>query len=148
MVESLILQCERDGPQLNLGLRHLQQHKPDLNMFHIRMAKEHYGKFRKVVLEVDRDSATRLLTREESPVSIALSCLLTAVGSLRIPLDVYVRTPSPVPIVVCGCRSPLLPSTADSTCQSIYPTKFYGFVTLPLFSFRRPRGVVPLAYRI
>ena len=147
MVESLILQCERDGPQLNPGLRHLQQHKPDLNMFHIRMVKEHYRKFRKVVLEVDRDSATRLLTRE-SPVSITLSCLLTAVDSLRIPLDVYVRTPSPVPIVACGCRSPLLPSTANSTCQSIYPTKFYGFVTLPLFSFRRPRGVVPLAYRI
>ena len=97
--EELLHHLDQIFGQLDLGLRHLQRHKPNLNMFHIWMAREHYGMFREVVLEVD-EQATRLLTRE-FPLSIVLSCLLTAVDSLRIALDVYVRIPSPVPLVVC-----------------------------------------------
>ena len=97
--EELLHHLDQIFGQLDLGLRHLQRHKPNFNMFHIWMAREHYGMFREVVLEVD-EQATRLLTRE-FPLSIVLSCLLTAVDSLRIALDVYVRIPSPVPLVVC-----------------------------------------------
>ena len=135
--EELLHHLDQIFGQLDLGLRHLQRHKPNLNMFHIWMAREHYGMFREVVLEVDGE-ATRLLTRE-SPVSIVLSILLNVVDLLRIPLDVYVRAPSSVPLVarviVALHRSPPLPTLPANQFILRY---FMDLSPFPYFLFSVP----------
>ena len=63
--------------QLELGLDHLQQHKPSLDEYTIQQMKKQYGKLKEVLLEVDRESIDKLIC--EPLKSAILFSLLSSV---------------------------------------------------------------------
>jgi len=95
--EDLLHHLDQVLGQLDLGLPHLCQHKPGFSGSDLTLMKEHYGEFKKVLLEVDRE-ANNLLTRK-SPRSIIFQ-LLMPVDISRIPLNIHVCNLTSVPI---GC---------------------------------------------
>ena len=124
--ELLLHRLDQVLEEFNLGLKHLQQRKPSLNVFQFLTAKEQHEKLRKILLKVDRE-AMRPFTRE--PLRpIILSGLLTPVDASRILLDVYVCAPSPVSMIALLSCSPPLPATRNSACRLIYPIAFRGVV--------------------
>ena len=95
--EDLLQHLDNILGQLDLGLEHLQRHKPDLEEGDIQRMKAEYGKIKEVLLGVDEEATDRLI-REDSGSAI-LFCLLTPADRCRIPLDVHVCDPSPMSVV-------------------------------------------------
>ena len=63
--------------QLQLGLDHLQQHKPSLDEYTTQQMRKQYGKLKEVLLEVDKESVEKLICK---PLRLAISfTLLTSV---------------------------------------------------------------------
>jgi len=92
--------------QLDLGLDHLQQHKPSLEKGSIKRMKEQYGKLKEVVVEEDKKVAMAL-ARESSKLIFPPS-LLTPTSTYRETLDIHVC--HPIPIVAGLEYFPLLPT--------------------------------------
>jgi len=82
--------------QLDRGLEHFKEHKPGLLERNIPCAKGQYGELKEVLLEVDRE-AMDVLAR--TPPSLILLGQLTPTEIHRIPLDLHVRSASPMPVV-------------------------------------------------
>ena len=114
--EDLIKRLDEVLGQLDQGIVSLEQHKPGIYEDDIQLAKEQYGELKRVLVEVDRE-ALNILTRK-SPCSIIFSLLISG-GMGRIPLNLYVCSASPMPIIshlgnlallpiVCFVHAPIL----------------------------------------
>ena len=101
--EDLFRRLDHILSQLDLGLAHLQEHKPGLNEDDIQRMKAEYGQLMEVLLEVDKE-ATDALIREYLRAAI-IPGVLTPADRRRISLDVHVRDPSPMSVVVCLPRT-------------------------------------------
>ena len=110
--------------QLNLGLDHLQQHKPSLKKSSIKQVKKQYVKLKQVVVEEDKKVAIAMAC-EFSKLIIPLS-LLTLTSTYREALDVHVCHPMPI-VAGLGCSS-LFPMLQKSTYSltSMSSQKFNG----------------------
>lgn len=84
--EDLLQHLDHILTQLDLGLDHLQQHKPSLNQNDIQQMRIHYGELKTILLEVDREATNLLLS--EPCKSIILLSVLTPRTRSRMPLSV------------------------------------------------------------
>jgi len=85
--------------QLDQGFGPLTQRSVSLGHDHIQTAREQYGELKWILSKVDRE-ALKILTR--TPFRLINSFnLLTLVGVHRIPLDLHLCPPSPLPVVAC-----------------------------------------------
>ena len=115
--------------QLDLGLDHLQQHKPSLKKGSIKRMKKQYGKLKEVVVEEDKKVAIALACKC-SRLTILLSPL-TPTYTNRETLNIHVCHPIPIvasleyfplPSTVQKFTYPLtLMSSPNLTCYSSYP---------------------------
>ena len=83
--------------QLDRGLEHLQQGKPDLNEVDLQGRKNQYGALREILLDLDRE-ALGVLTRMSLRLTTLFE-LLTHVDTYRITFDVHVCAPDCLPVV-------------------------------------------------
>jgi len=90
--EVLVERLDHVLGQLDRGPEHLEQSNWSIDEFGVQLAKEQYMGLKEAVLEVDMD-ATEILTRTPSRL-INLSDSLTSLLTARIPLDIYLCTPS------------------------------------------------------
>lgn len=126
--EDLLQRLDHILGQLDLGLEHLQQHKPSLDEDALQQMKKQYGKLKKVVLKEDR-GAIIALTCKPSRLS-ALFSLLTLANTYRSTLNIHVCTSSSMSL------TSLLPPLRNSID---YPTLMFPLIscvayhTLPLF---------------
>ena len=98
--EDLIKRLGYVQGQLDRGPRYLLKYvSAYITGSDIIVRKMHYGKLKEVLLEVDGE-ALEILTRTPSRLTDP-SDLLTPVDFHRIPLDIWLCTPSPVSIAVC-----------------------------------------------
>lgn len=95
--EVLIKRLDSVLGQLDRGLGHLKQYKTTLTEYDIVTAKQQYRKLKDALLEVDRE-ALEILTRTPFR-STNLFNLFTPADAHRIPLDVYLCSPSPISVV-------------------------------------------------
>ena len=95
--------------QLDRGLKYLKRQNPSLGEYQIQSAREQYGALKELLLEVDR-KASETLTRTPFKL-INLFNLLTPANFHRIPLDVHLCPPSPMPVVA--------PSSATLSLRSL-----------------------------
>ena len=102
--QDLIERLDRVLGQLDGGLDHLQQYKPSLDVHHISRAKTQYSELRAVLLEVDVEAVDGLARK---PPKLIFFGLLTRTDTYRNPLDLHVRSASPMP-VMCLERPPLV----------------------------------------
>ena len=112
--------------QLDMGLDHLQKHKPSLDMDDIEQMKEQYKKLKEAVLVEDHKVAIDL-TCESSRLIIPLG-LLTTVFTYRETLNIHVCPPPPMPIVVSW-------NISHSSCFEIH--RLPTFDLLPKFDISR-----------
>ena len=108
--EALVKQLDHVLGQLDRGLGHFTQQNPLIGERHIRIARKRYGELRKVLLEVDKE-ASEILTRTSFRL-INLFDLLIPTDLHRIPLDVHLCTPSPIPVVVSTTLASRSPDSA------------------------------------
>ena len=100
--------------QLDRGLAHLLQQKPNLPMSHIWVAKAQYGELREVLLEADREANNKLI--RETPELTLLFGMLTLPHRHWTPLNVHVCDSSPVPLIASvNHRVPRPPSMTPLT---------------------------------
>ena len=77
--------------ELDRGLKYLKQHNPEFNEDHLRGMKHQYRNLREALLRT---------IRRKSNSTITSLCMLTpTLDAHRITRNVYVHTPSPVPVV-------------------------------------------------
>jgi len=94
--------------QMNRGLEHLRQSKPEFREFDFQIGKNQYGKLRGILLEEDRKTL-EVLTRTYFRLIVHFD-ILTPLDVRRVPLDICVRAPSPVSVVDHPRWSPYSPS--------------------------------------
>jgi len=77
--------------QLDQGLEHLNQHNPNISGRSLQVMKDQYQKLRETLLEMSTEAIAR-----EFHLMITLPCILTLVGTLRIPCNIHVCPSSPM----------------------------------------------------
>lgn len=85
---------------------------------HSRWAEEQCGELRRVLLEVDEE-AVSTLTRK--PPTFIWFDLLTPTDAYRIPPDIRVCSPSPIPVILHLGNLGLLPLTNHFSCMPVMP---------------------------
>ena len=113
--------------QLDRGLEYLRQYCPEFGEDDLRISKDQYRNLRETLLEID--SCTLCLT------NIPLLVLTHTPGARRIPYNIYVHTPSPMPIVSRPERLMLPPPSLfeSSLCyHSPYPLRLPTHFSLSL----------------
>jgi len=115
--EVLIERLDHILGQLDRGPGHLKQHKTTFDEHDIVTAKQQYKELKNVLLEVDRE-ALEILTRTPFRL-IDLFNLLTLVEAHRIPLNVYLCSPSPISVVACPQHLFLTPQLQTSFAHGI-----------------------------
>ena len=121
----LIQKLDHTLGELDLGLDHLQQHKPNLDADDIQRMKHRYGELKDILLEMN----VKAITRMSDPM-VLLLCTLIHMYVHRIPCHIYVHTPPPMPIA-SYLPSPLLRSIRTQT--SILHSLVACLIILSLF---------------
>ena len=113
--EVLIERLDHVLGQLDMGLAHLRTQNPELGKYHIQTAWHGYRVLKEVLLDMNRE-ALEILTR--TPFIQSLN-FLTPADVHRFPLDVRLRTPSPVSLVAHPQHLPLVLPTPCSIHASV-----------------------------
>ena len=81
--------------QLDPGLESLEQHNLDLYRFNLQTGKDQYQRLKETLLEIN----AKAISRTSRSAIMSLRVLTPTPDGHRIPHNIYVCTPSPIPIV-------------------------------------------------